>query len=215
MTTFSVLLSGVGGQGLVLLSNIIGEAGAIAGKKVVTGEQHGLSQRSGSISIHLKVGENIRAPLIPIGSGDAILSLEAMEALRYIEYLKDGGVVVMNRRIMRPVTETGEMVKDKNRKHMELEDIETRLKQVTPHIMVLDALELAKDAGNPLTENVVKLGALSVLEAFPLGPEELKAAIGKLVPPKARDANIKAFELGMKAAHERFCKDLACKGIPK
>ena len=71
---FSLMMAGVGGQGLVLLSNIIGTAGAIAGTRVITGEQHGLSQRSGSIQVHLRIGERVRSPLIPVGSADAILS---------------------------------------------------------------------------------------------------------------------------------------------
>jgi indolepyruvate ferredoxin oxidoreductase beta subunit len=208
---FSIMLAGVGGQGLVLLSNIIGTAGSMAGIRVVTGEQHGLSQRSGSIQVHLRIGENVRSPLIPVGSADALLSLEALEALRYIEYLKDDGVAVINRRVMHPVTETGELVKDKTKNYLGLEEVVKRFETVTGHILTIDALSLANQAGNALTENVAVLGAISVLEAFPVPPEHLGKAISKVVPRKAVEVNLKAFELGAAAARERFCKDLACR----
>src|SRR5512137_1684209 len=109
---FSVYLSGVGGQGLVLLSNVIGSACAASGIRALTGEQHGLSQRSGSINVHMRIGEEIQSPLIPIGDADALLALEALEALRYVEYLRQGGIVLMNSRIQRPVVETKAHMKD-------------------------------------------------------------------------------------------------------
>jgi indolepyruvate ferredoxin oxidoreductase beta subunit len=208
---FSMMLAGVGGQGLVLLSNIIGTAGALSGIRVITGEQHGLSQRSGSIQVHLRIGECIRSPLIPVGSADALLSLEALEALRYIEYLKDGGVAVINQRVMHPVTETGDLVNDKTKSYLGLEEVVTRFEAVTHHILTIDALTLAKLAGNALTENVAVLGAISVLDAFPVPPEHLERAIEKVVPRKAVEVNLKAFGLGAQAARERFCRELACR----
>src|SRR5512136_2461130 len=129
-TEFSVYLSGVGGQGLVLLSNVIGSACALAGIRAITGEQHGLSQRSGSINVHMRMGEEIRSPLIPIGGADAILSLDALEALRYVEYLKPGGVVLMNSRVQRPIVETGAHMTDKSAKYMSVEDVRSRLAKV-------------------------------------------------------------------------------------
>jgi indolepyruvate ferredoxin oxidoreductase beta subunit len=208
---FSLMMSAVGGQGLVLLSNIIGTAGAAAGIRVITGEQHGLSQRQGSIQVHLRIGPDVRSPLIPVGMADALMSLEALEALRYIEYLKDGGVAVINTRVIHPVTETGEMIKDKGRKYMSLEDVVERFGRVTGHIITLDALELAVRAGNPLTENIALLGAISVLEMFPVPPDRLQDAIRKLVPQKAVEANISAFQLGAAAARDTFCRELACR----
>jgi len=210
---FSVLMCGVGGQGLVLLSTIVGNASVRDGLRVITGEQHGLSQRSGSVSIHLRIGPQVRSPLIPVGSGDAILALEAIEALRSIEYLKAGGVVVMNTRIMHPVTETGERIREKYKPYLERQDIESRIRQVSERIFSLDALALAGQTGNPLTENVVLLGAMSVLEDFPLSLDSIRAAIGELVPPRASEANRKAFDLGAKAAHDRFCLEMACKQV--
>jgi len=208
---FSVYMSGVGGQGLVLLSNVIGSACAASGIRAITGEQHGLSQRSGSINVHMRIGEEVRSPLIPVGGADAILALEALEALRYVEYLKPGGVVVMNKRIQHPTIETGEHMKDKVAKYMSADDVKSRISQVTDKMAVIDALEIAKKAGNALTENIVMLGALSTLEAFPVPEESLKKSIADNVPKKAVDVNLKAFELGKQAAHEMLCNIVKCR----
>jgi indolepyruvate ferredoxin oxidoreductase beta subunit len=208
---FSVYMSGVGGQGLVLLSNVMGSACAAAGIRALTGEQHGLSQRSGSINVHMRIGEEIRSPLIPIGGADALLALEALEALRYVEYLRPGGVVLMNSRVQHPIIETGAHMKDKVAKYMSAEDVRSRLFQVTDKVAVLDALGIAKKIGNPLTENMVMLGAISTLEAFPVPIDALKQSIAENVPKKAVDVNLKALDLGKQAAFELLCNIVKCR----
>jgi indolepyruvate ferredoxin oxidoreductase beta subunit len=208
---FSVYMSGVGGQGLVLLSNVIGSACASAGIRAITGEQHGLSQRSGSINVHMRIGEEIRSPLIPIGSADAILALDALEALRYVEYLRPGGIVIMNSRIQHPIIETTEHTKDKVAKYMSVNDVKARLSEVTDKIAVIDALELGKRAGNPLTENIVMLGALSTLEAFPVPEKALKDSVAENVPKKAVEVNLKAFDLGKQSAFDSLCNMVKCR----
>lgn len=213
---FSVYMCGVGGQGLVLLSNVIGSACAVAGIRAITGEQHGLSQRSGSINMHMRIGSEVRSPLIPIGGADALLALEALEALRYVEYLKSGGVVVMNSRVQHPIIETGEHMKDKNAKYMDAEVVKTRLSQVTDKVAVIDALEIARRVGNALTENVVMLGAMSTLDSFPVPDDALEQAITDNVPKKAVEVNLKAFKKGRLAAHESLCNIVKCKkGFPE
>ena len=208
---FSVYMSGVGGQGLVLLSNVMGSACAAAGIRALTGEQHGLSQRSGSINVHMRIGEEIRSPLIPIGGADALLALDALEALRYIEYLSPGGVVLMNSRVQHPIIETGAHMKDKVVKYMSAEDVRSRLAQVTDKIAVVDALGTAKKAGNPLTENMVMLGAIAALEAFPVPIDALRQSIAENVPKKAVDVNLKAFDLGRQAAYDLLCNMVKCR----
>jgi len=210
---FSAILCGVGGQGLVLMSNIIGDACTSSGLRAITGEQHGLSQRQGSVSIHLRIGEEIRSPLIPFGSGDAIISLEALETLRYVEYLREGGVALMSSRVLHPVTDSKRIIGDrgKNAAYFDRDDVERRLKQITENVFAIDALGLALEAGNAQAENTVLLGAVSVLQAFPVDGNALRDSVIKMVPPKAREANLKAFELGIKASYERFCSSLPCK----
>jgi len=208
---FSVYMSGVGGQGLVLLSNVIGAACASSGIRALTGEQHGLSQRSGSINVHMRIGEEIMSPLIPIGGADALLALEALEALRYVEYLRPGGVVLMNSRIQHPISETAVHIRDKAIKYMSVEDVKNRLGQVTDKISAIDALGIANKAGNPLTENIVMLGALGTLEAFPVPESALKDSVAANVPKKAVEVNLKAFDLGKEAAFEHLCSLVKCR----
>ncbi len=208
---FSIFMCGVGGQGLVLLSNIIGSACARAGVRALTGEQHGLSQRSGSINIHMRVGDGIRSPLIPIGGASVLLALEALEALRYVEYLRDGGVVIMNSRIQHPVGETAAHMKDKGTRYFSVGDVRERLTKVTDKVSAIDALEIARTVGNPLTENMVMLGALSTIEDFWVPDGALIEAIKESVPKKAVDVNLKAFKLGQGAAHSDLCNVVKCK----
>jgi indolepyruvate ferredoxin oxidoreductase beta subunit len=201
MKSYDILLSGVGGQGLMLLSAVMGEACTRKGLDVVVGAQHGLSQRSGSISAHVRIG-GAHSPLIPYGSADLIIAMEAMEALRYIEYLKDGGQVVMNSRIMHPVTETGTLVQRRreNLPYVTLEQLIENLGKVTSNIIAVEANRLAEKSGNPRTENMVLLGAASGLEGFPLEGEALKEAIRRNVPERTIEANLKAFSLGVDEA---------------
>jgi indolepyruvate ferredoxin oxidoreductase beta subunit len=195
--TFNIMFAGVGGQGLMLLSAILGKAAVDSGLNVMTGEQHGLSQRQGSIYVHFRIGNPI-SPLIPYGKADMMIAMEASEALRYIEYLKKDGVVIMSNRIMPSVTETESVAldKEKNTKYLTVEDIEKQIRQVTKNIILLDSLELAIQAGNARTENSVLIGATAACEDFPIPAEDVRKAVLALVPPKTIDANSKAFDLG-------------------
>lgn len=195
--TFNIMFAGVGGQGLMLLSAILGKAAVDTGLNVMTGEQHGLSQRQGSIYVHFRIGEPI-SPLIPYGKADMMIAMEASEALRYVEYLKEGGVVIMSNRIMPSVTETERVAldKDKKNKYLTVDDIVKKLEEVTNRVILLDSLNLAIQAGNARTENSVLIGATAACEEFPIPAEEVRKAVLALVPPKTVDANSKAFDLG-------------------
>ena len=208
---YSVFMSGVGGQGLVLLSNIVGTACASAGLRAITGEQHGLSQRSGSINIHLRIGGEVRSPLIPIGGADVLLSLEALEALRYEEYLRPGGVALISSRIQHPVKETQQHTKEKEARYFSAGEVERRLRGLTDNVTVVDALGLAREAGNALAENTVMLGALSALADFPVPEDALRGAIGERIPPKAVDVNLRAFDIGIRVTREGVCNAVKCR----
>jgi indolepyruvate ferredoxin oxidoreductase beta subunit len=200
LTKYSILLAGVGGQGLMLLSQVMGDACTRSGIKVVVGAQHGLAQRSGSISAHVRIGDAY-SPLIPYGTADLIIAMDAMEALRYVEYLKQGGTVVMNSRMMHPPLETAPIVKNKQEKRMyvTLEQVKAQLGKVAGRVITIDAEKVAAEAGNPRTENVVLLGAASALSGFPIQSEPLKESVKRVVPERAVDANLKAFNLGQQA----------------
>ncbi len=198
--TFNIMFAGVGGQGLMLLSAILGKAAVDSGLKVMTGEQHGLSQRQGSIYVHFRVGDPI-SPLIPYGKADMMIAMEATEALRYVEYLKKNGIVIMSNRITPSVTETKNVALDKEKqtKYLTVDRIVQKLEQVTTRIVLLDSLDLAIEAGNARTENSVLIGATAACEDFPIPAEEVRKAVLALVPPKTAKANSKAFDLGRAA----------------
>jgi indolepyruvate ferredoxin oxidoreductase beta subunit len=198
--TFNIMFAGVGGQGLMLLSAILGKAAVDSGLEVKTGEQHGLSQRQGSIYVHFRIGKPI-SPLIPYGKADMVIAMEASEVLRYIEYLKEGGVVIMSNRRMVSVAETEQVALDKEKKtkYLTVEDIVKQIRQVTENVILLDSLDLAIKAGNARTENSVLIGATAACEDFPIPAEEVRKAVLALVPPKTVDANSKAFDLGREA----------------
>ncbi len=198
--TYNIIFVGVGGQGLMLLSSILGRAAVNEGLDVLTSEEHGLSQRSGSIHVHFRIGDPI-SPIIPYGGADMMIAMEATEALRYIEYLKEDGVVIMSERLMPSPIETAEIIKDKEdlKRYVSIEQIKERLQMVTNRLVILDSLGLAIKAGNARTENSVLVGAASSCENFPIPEERVREAVMALVPPKTREANLRAFDLGREA----------------
>jgi indolepyruvate ferredoxin oxidoreductase beta subunit len=212
--SLNIFICGVGGQGLVLLTSVIGDACAKSGKKIITGEMYGLSQRSGTVSVHLRIGEDAFSPLIPYGEADIIIALEAIEALRYIEYLKKDGIILMNKRIMHPPIETSKIITAKGTKYLMLEDIVSKLRNWTTNIAVINSLKLAKESGNVNTENTVFLGCLSALEIFPAEESEIRESISEAVPKKTVEQNLKAFDLGKKSAREALCTLVPCKNAP-
>jgi indolepyruvate ferredoxin oxidoreductase beta subunit len=197
--SYDLLLAGVGGQGLMLLSAILGEACTASGIEVVVQEQHGLAQRSGSITAHVRIGDAY-SPMITYGEANLIIAMEAMEALRNVEYLNVRGAIVMNSQVIHPVIETTELATKRQEKlpYVNIEDILRQLGKVTNNVKTVDATALATEAGNPRTENVVLLGTASRVEGFPLSKSQLLQAVKKTVPTRTLEANIKAFELGEK-----------------
>ena len=195
--TYNIMFAGVGGQGLMLLSAVLGKAAVDVGLDVMTGETHGLAQRSGSIYVHFKIGKPV-SPLIAYGTADMLIAMDATEALRYIEYLKEGGVVIMSNHIMPPVAETGAVALDKEKKtkYVTVEWVEKRIRKLTDKVILLDSHQLALEAGNARTENSVLIGAAASCPDFPIPVEELRKSVLALVPPKTVEANSKAFDLG-------------------
>ena len=193
---FNLVINGVGGQGILLLSNIIGNACASIEKRILTQELHGLAQRNGPVITHVRIGENIFSPRVSIGQADVILSTEALESLRDIELLKPNGHVILNSRIIQPPISTLEMIKDKTKKYIKLEEIISYLKDFTENLTVINALEFATKAGAAITENIVMLGALTGSPNFPIEKEIIEKTMEKTVPKRAIEVNKRAFQLG-------------------
>ena len=198
MREYNIVITGVGGQGILTAANLLGWAALRAGYKVRVGEVHGMSQRFGSVIAYVRFGEDVYGAMVPEGKADVILSFEPVEALRYINYLKKGGLVFTNARPIPPVQVSMGLAS-----YPSLEEMKKIIEEdFGGKFMAFDAEKLALEAGNIVTMNVVLIGALSQTPGFPLSEEEIKEVIRISVPPKTIDVNMRAFELGVKAAKE-------------
>ena len=209
--SYSIFLCGVGGQGLVLLTSVLGNACAKSDLEAKTGEMYGLSQRSGSVFVHMRIEAEAYSPLIPIGGADLMIGLEAIETLRYIEFLKKDGIILLNSRIMHPPIETSKLVTNKNEKYITLNEILAKLHIWTPNVATINALELAKQSGTSNAENTVFLGALSAIKAFPVNEDQILESLKEIVPKKYIENNLMAFRLGKEKAYGELCSRLECK----
>ncbi|MCE4606092.1 MAG: indolepyruvate oxidoreductase subunit beta [Desulfurococcales archaeon] len=186
MKKVNILVAGVGGQGLITLSNVLAKAAVASGTKVLVAETHGLSQRGGSVEVHVRMGD-IYAPLIPIGGADILVGMELIEAARFLYYLKKGGTAVLNDRVIKPAVPG---VKEPARNNL--------IKYISSHTgkaYLIDALATAQKAGSSLAQNMVLLGSLlstGLLEDF-VSKESVIRVIRTL---RNAEINEKAFELG-------------------
>jgi len=191
----NLLVAGVGGQGSVLIGNILGEAAISEGLHVWVGETFGMSQRGGSVVSHIRIGRDILSPITPEGEGDVVLGLEPMEALRVAHrYLRMGGKIILNPRQVLP----SDVISGLSG-YPSIEDIFAALDQLAGEVHRVDAAGLAEKSGNTMTVNTVMLGALAASRLLPLSLSSVEAAIRQGVPPKTVDVNLKAFSLGVNA----------------
>jgi indolepyruvate ferredoxin oxidoreductase beta subunit len=188
----NIFLSGVGGQGTILASNILGEVFLNAGYDVKKAEVHGMAQRGGDVTTHFRFGKKVYSPLIKYGDVDFLISFELLEAARYINWVKPGGKIIINKqKVLPPSVSLGQMTYP--------EDIEKTFKKFFKQdVWVLNGQEIARKLGNLQAANVVLVGAFS--NFFPaIKEEEWTDAIKTLLAPKLHELNIKAFYEGKKA----------------
>lgn len=184
--TKNIMIVGVGGQGTLLASRILGNTVINEGYDVKVSEVHGMSQRGGSVVTYVKYGEKVFSPIIDRGEADIILAFEMLEAYRALPYLKKGGKMIVNNQSMDPMPVIiGAMEYPENIK----EKLENKVDLVT-----VDALKYAKEAGNIKAVNVVLIGVMAKSTDIPY--ENWVETIKTTVPPKFLDVNLKAFELG-------------------
>lgn len=190
---FDLVIVGVGGQGTLLASKILGKLALTRGLGVKVSEVHGMSQRGGSVITHVRVGENVHAPLVAMGNADYLLSFEALEAARAAGYLKKGGVLIVNSQRIPPMPViTGAA-------QYPAQPLE--IPALAEHaVEAVDALTLAVEAGSQRAVNLVLLGVLS--RHLPFADEDWKHAIAASVPRSTMAVNIRAFEAGRAAAKE-------------
>ena len=187
METKSIMIVGVGGQGTLLASRILGSVLGTAGYEVKVSEVHGMSQRGGAVVTYIRYGEKVYSPVIEKGQADMIVSFEQLEAARYVSYLKKGGHIITSTQQIDPMPViTGAAVYP--------EDIIGKLKAEGVDVIAVDALALAEQAGTAKASNVVLMGVVSTKMVF--DEDVWQKALENCVPAKFLELNKKAFALG-------------------
>jgi indolepyruvate ferredoxin oxidoreductase beta subunit len=185
----SVVLVGVGGQGILLAGEIIAQAAMLAGHDVKTNEVHGMAQRGGSVMAQIRFGQKVFSPLVAEGTARVVASLERLEALRYYRYLAPGGLAVVSSQMIVPVTvSSGQATYPA--------DIEERLRSTFSRLVYLDAVDIAASLGNAQAANTVLLGAMAGELTLP--NDAWQEALRKCIKPKFLELNEKAFQAGAK-----------------
>ena len=187
MQTKNIMIVGVGGQGTLLASKLLGKLLLGKGYDVKVSEVHGMSQRGGSVVTYVRYGDKVYSPVIDKGEADVIVSFEMLEAARWVEYLKKDGVIVTNTQQVNPMPViTGACEYPEN--------LQDKIKDLGVKLDAFDALALAEKAGNSKAVNIVLMGRLSKL--FDFTEAEWLIAIEQSVPEKFLELNKKAFALG-------------------
>ena len=185
MKNTNIIIVGVGGQGILLTSKILGYLALDMGENVKVSEVHGMSQRGGSVITHVRIGQDVHSPLVDPGEADFVLSFEKLEALRAEYFLKKDGVLISNTQEILPMP-----VIMGNTQYPHIDPKQEKA-------VLLDALKLAEDAGSARAVNIVLLGVLSRFMDWPR--EKWESAIEACVPAKTLEINLKAFRAGAKA----------------
>ncbi len=190
MQTKNIMIVGVGGQGTLLASKLLGRILLTKGYDVKVSEVHGMSQRGGSVVTYVRYGDKVYSPVIDKGEADFIVSFEMLEAARWVEYLKNDGTIITNTQQVNPMP----VIIGACDYPAELEN---KIKDLGVNLDALDALSLAETAGNSKAVNIVLMGKLS--NYFDFSEDEWMEAIEKSVPAKFLELNKKAFILGRKS----------------
>jgi len=191
MKKFDILITGVGGQGIILASDIIGEAAIAAGYDVKKTDTLGMAQRGGSVVSHVRIAEKVFSPLIKKGEVDILLAFEKLEAARWAHYLKPGGIAIVNNHALPPLS-----VSLGTDRYPTDEEVLSILKSRTDHIHLVEGTKQVAALGNVRTLNMFMLGCASAL--LPLKVETWKNEITLHLPVKIQPINLDAFDLGRK-----------------
>ncbi len=190
MKTQNVIIVGVGGQGSLLASKLLGRLLLTKGYDIKVSEVHGMSQRGGSVVTYVRFGEKVYSPVIDKGEADFIVSFELLEAARWTQFLKPGGKIITNTQQMNPMpVVTGAAQYPQN--------LVAKMRAAGLDVDAIDALSLAEKAGSSKAVNLVLMGRLS--KYFDIPEAQWMAAIEASVPPKFLEMNKKAFALGEQA----------------
>jgi indolepyruvate ferredoxin oxidoreductase beta subunit len=186
-----LIFTGIGGQGVVVLSDIFCEAALLDGFDVAKAEIHGMAQRGGSISAHVRVGDKVLSPLIERGKADVIVGFEVLETARALTMLKPKGTVVVNTKYIPP---SGQLAV--SAKPLTTEALISLIQERALKVYPVDGIALASKLGNLMVVNTILLGAVSALSNMPLKAESFQQAIAGRLKEKYVKLNLRAFELG-------------------
>ncbi|MFX1517283.1 MAG: indolepyruvate oxidoreductase subunit beta [Promethearchaeota archaeon] len=195
---YQIFLAGVGGQGILSVTDILCNAAVNMGFKVHGSETHGMSQRGGSVFSNVRFGD-VYSPLIMERDSDIILAFEPTEALRYANFIKPNGICLVN---IHPIPSPSFTLTKSS--YPEIESIILALKKYCTNIISINATKLATDLGMPIVQNIVMLGALSAVSGLPLSVEALKVALKKQFRAKHYNLNLQAFNIGRKAYEDNI-----------
>jgi len=186
----NIMLVGVGGQGTILTSKILSKGFVENGYDVKMAEIHGMSQRGGTVTTQIRYGEKVYSPVIEKGTVDIIVAFEKTEALRFLDYLKKGGILVINDYEIKPITVATGMTKYP-------QNVLSSYEKAVENVHFINANKIAQDIGNSKVMNIVLLGNL--VKMLKLDNIDWKKLIAEFVPERAIESNLKAFEEGYKS----------------
>lgn len=190
MKPYNIYISGVGGQGIIKTSTVIGEAAMKSGIQVVMSEVHGMAQRGGGVSTEIKIG-SAYSPIIEYGSSDILIAFEPIEALRAIPKINKATTVVVNSSPIYPFN-----IRESEVCYPDIEDTLEELQNKSKKVYSLDADKIARRSGNILSMNMVMLGGATAVNEFPLKKENVIDSMNANLPEKTLEINLNAFESG-------------------
>lgn len=191
---YCIQIVGVGGQGVLMASNVLGTAAMNAGHKVMMSEVHGMAQRGGSVMSTVRFGDSVYSPLEADGGADFIMGFEPAETVRSLHLGNGSSSILMN---LDPVLPS--MVAAGFEEYPAVESLVEVVRTTNPRVFTIDATKIAIEAGNAVAANAVMIGAVAAMKDFPLTKEQLRDALLDQVPAKFRDLNLEAFERGFNA----------------
>jgi indolepyruvate ferredoxin oxidoreductase beta subunit len=189
--TLNIIITGVGGQGNILVSRLISTAAITSGLHVRGVETLGAAQRGGHVVSHLRIGEKIYSPRIPPNRADVLVALEPVEGLRLAEFLAEDSIAIVNSKMIPPAD-----VKVGKEDYPDMESVLEAYDKLTKTTFLFNATDLAIKAGSPVAANVVLLGALAATGTLPMPTNVIKEVLVEHVPKGTEDMNIRAFDLG-------------------
>lgn len=193
---YGIQLVGVGGQGVLLASTVLGSAAVSEGMDAAMSEVHGMAQRGGSVQCTVRIGQGVLSPLLAQGEANVLLGFEPAETCRNLVYASRDTYVITNTVPVVPVTVSSGL-----EEYPAVDDIIKAVKDSgVSRLIAIDAVSMAMEAGNAIAANSVLIGAMSAVPGFPLSKEKMLSILLERVPAKAKDINQKAFEMGYEAA---------------